>query len=96
MSKVTMSKKNFIKEHVKLVNILENGSQTNLRKEAESQQKELNKIMYNNMKKEKDEKGHGKLHEKKESKKIEREEHESPKHEAKEKKMEKMSKKFYK
>ena len=93
---VKMSKKKFVSEHLKLVKILENGSQTNLKKEAESQQKELNKIMYNNMKKEKDEKGHGKFHEKKESKKFEREEHESKGHEAKEKKMEKMSKKFYK
>ena len=38
-----MDKKDFIKEHKNLINLLENGTKTQLKKEAKKQKKEMKK-----------------------------------------------------
>lgn len=43
--KISIPKKKFVKEHTGLVNILKNGSDVQQKKEAASQQKELNKVL---------------------------------------------------
>jgi fructose-specific phosphotransferase system component IIB len=40
---IKMNKKDFIKEHKKLINLLENGTKKQLKKEADSQKKEMKK-----------------------------------------------------
>jgi len=40
---IKMDKKDFIKEHKRLISLLEKGTKANLKKEAEKQKKELKK-----------------------------------------------------
>jgi hypothetical protein len=40
---IKMNKQDFIKEHKKLINLLENGTKKQLKKEADSQKKEMKK-----------------------------------------------------
>lgn len=44
-SKISMSKKSFIREHKRLIKILEKGTKKELLKEAKDQKKELKKYL---------------------------------------------------
>ena len=42
---ITMTKKEFIKEHKRLIKVLESGNKTKLKKEAVKQKKEMKKFI---------------------------------------------------